>query len=99
MPRKKGTNYWGEKQEALIHQWMSATTQQEFTRIYEALQPSVNWMVNQIMQKYFNVPPSRWKELQQDTVNHIFLRLRYYYDKDTKKSFSYCGTISRNYMH
>jgi len=99
MPRKKGTNYWGEKQEELVLRWIAASTEKEHLEIYNLLTPSLNHMVGQIMQRYFSVPASRYKELQQDCITHIYMRLKDYYDSQHQKSFSYCGTIARNYLH
>jgi len=97
MPRQKGTNYWGDKQEALCCQWISASTQQQYTHIYEALSGSINYMVGQIMQRYFTVNQSIYKDVMTETVNHVFMRLSKY--KCNGKSYSFCGTVARNYIH
>lgn len=96
--KPKGHKYWSEKQERLCCEWLTASTQQEYTRIYNAIIPAMNFLVNSIMQRYFSVNPSEQLVLQNDVITFIFLRLQKY-EPDKAKAYSFCGTIAKNHMH
>lgn len=91
--------YWGEAQEKLCRQWLSASTAQEQSRIYNALLPKLNEMAVQIMGRYFSVPSQRQTELKQDCVEEVFLKLKLYNpDKGRSGSYNFCGMIIKHYL-
>lgn len=94
----RGKIYWGEKQEALCRQWLTANTEIEKTAIYKALQPQLNTMVETIMQRYFSVPYARQSELKQDCITDVFIKL-HRYNPQVSKSYSYCSMLIKHYIH
>ena len=94
----RGKIYWGDKQEALCRQWLTANTEIEKTAIYKALQPQLNTMVETIMQRYFSVPYARQSELKQDCITDVFIKL-HRYNPQVSKSYSYCSMLIKHYIH
>lgn len=97
---KRGHKYWSIKQEQLCLQWVSATTQSEFTRIHNALLPQLNHMCELIMQRYFSIPASQHTDLKRDTVQEVFLKLKKYQpNRGAAGSYSFCSMIIKHYLH
>jgi len=97
-PKPKGYLYWSAKDEILCAKWVTATTQQEYTRIYNALLGTMNHLVGNIMRRYFHVPPHKQMEVLHDVVIWVFLKLDRY-DSSRQKAYTFCGTVAKNHMH
>jgi hypothetical protein len=98
---KRGHQYWGEKQELLCQQWVSAATQQEFTKIHGALLPQLNQMCEMIMNRYFHVPTAqRQSELKKDAIQELFIKLKHYQvGKSKSGAYSFCGMVIKHFLY
>jgi len=98
----RGKQYWGEKQERLCQQWLSADTKQQF-QIYKGLLPALNQMSEMIMNRYFAVPTSqRQTELKKDAIQELFLKLHLYHPDKVKNkngAYSFCSMIIKHYFY
>ena len=90
--------YWGEREELLCKQWLTATTQIEFTAIYKALQTPLNKMAESIMRKYFAVPASKQDEMLDDCKQEVFIKLNRF-NPQISKSYSFCSMVIKHYLH
>lgn len=90
-----GNHYWKEeKNKELITAWRTADRKQQFI-IYNKLYTNVYYMTNSILQRYFTMNYNQ-DMIIKDCLNHLFLNLHNY--KPPKSTFSYCGTIIKNYL-
>jgi len=99
---KRGEKYWGEAQELLCQQWLTADTKQQY-QIYNALLPKLNRMVELIGNRYFSIATSqRLSELKKDAIQEVFLKLKLYHQNKVKNkngAYSFCGMIIKHYLH
>jgi hypothetical protein len=95
----KKENYWTDKHERLCEEWTQATTQKEYSRIYEELYPALKRMAHIILKRYFAVPFHMEDETEIDAIQETFLKL-HLYEKERGKSgaYTFCSLIiKRNY--
>ena len=89
--------YWKQEQEELCKQWLSATTEIEYTRIYNALVSSVNKVAEIVLNRYFSVPVWQQQlEIRNDAVQHFFLKLKDF-KPETGTAYSYVGLICKHF--
>lgn len=92
-------NYWNEKHEALCQALkVSGISQIEISRIFKALQPALREMAENIMQRYFSIPVARQREIIEDLMLFVFMKIISHYDVN-RKAYSFCGTVIRNRCH
>lgn len=93
-------NYWNDKHEQLCKQWLSASTQVQYSHIHDLLLPALNHMAERIMNRYFAIPSQRQTELKRDAVQEVFLNLhKYNPDKSSSGSYNFCGMIIKHYLY
>lgn len=97
---RKGNTYWKEEIHGLLcKQWLSATTQSEYTKIHNALRPTLNYMGELILNRYFSVPNSgKQLELKKDAINFLFLRMKEF-KPDKGTAYNFCGMIIKRYYY
>lgn len=97
---KRGNHYWGEKQENLVLAWVSATTENEFTRIYGELLPALNFMGELILNRYFTVPYHRQTQIKKEAIQEVFLKLKQYNPKkvvNKNGGYSFCSLLIKHF--
>jgi hypothetical protein len=97
---KRGHNYWNEKHEDLVLAWTTATTQSEYTRIYNDLKPALNFMAELILNRYFSCPFHQQNEMKADAVQHCFLLMKKYHPSKVRNkngAYSFCGMILKHF--
>ena len=92
-------NYWNDKQQKLCEQLVTATTQQEYTKIYNELYTGLRLLVEYIMYRYYSIPISRKYEVRDDVMNLVYMKVIEYYNPERQKAFTFCGTVARNRLY
>jgi len=96
---KRGNQYWNTKHEDLCKAWLSATTEIQYTRIHNALRPTLNYMGELVLNRYFSVPnASQQAELKKDAVNFLFIRMKEF-KPDKGTAYNFCGMILKRYFY
>lgn len=96
---KKGHKYWTSKHEDLCKQWLSATTEIQYTRIHNDLRTTLNYMGELILNRYYaGLNASQQSELKQDAINFLFLRLKDF-NPEKGTAYNFCGMILKRYYY
>ena len=96
---KRGNQYWNTKHEDLCKAWLSATTEIQYTRIHNDLRPTLNYMGELILNRYFSVPnASQQLELKKDAINFLFLRMKDF-KPEKGTGYNFCGMIIKRYYY
>lgn len=88
--------YWKDKHQVLVEKWLTADTREEF-RIYSDLSPALNMLVDQITQRYFNIPMTKKADLKLQCITHVLISIKSKYDPTKQKAYTYLGTAIRNW--
>ena len=95
---KKNNIYFGQNEEDLILQYISADTREEKEELYKKVEPIFKKMIESIIRRYkLYVPDESFQEIYDDTFSFLLTKL----DKFTpgrSKAYSYYGTIAKNYL-
>lgn len=96
---RKGHNYFTSKHQDLCKQWLTATTEIQYTRIHNELRTTLNYMGELILNRYYaGLNASQQSELKQDAVNFLFLRLKDF-NPEKGTAYNYCGMILKRYYY
>jgi hypothetical protein len=88
--------YWKENiNKELCNEFTTADTKRQL-EIYNKLKLPLFNICNSLCQKYFSIGTTRRDEMIKDTINHVFLTLKFY--KYPMSSFTYCSVVAKNYM-
>lgn len=98
--QKKDRNYYGVDQEKAVVMFLDATTVEEREKIYrEFLQEPINKMIESIIRTYKLYRQSyEFNDLHADTLSFLMTKFDKFKPEKGKRSFSYFGTICKNYL-
>jgi hypothetical protein len=98
--QKKDRNYYGEDQEKAVVMFLDAKTVEEREKIYrEYLQEPINKMIESIIRTYKLYRQSyEFNDLHADTLSFLMTKFDKFKPEKGKRSFSYFGTICKNYL-
>lgn len=102
MPRKKkDKEYYGPKEEAAVVAFLNATTHSEKEKIYrEQLSEPINKMIESIIRTYKLYRQSYdFNDLHADTLSFLITKFDKFKPERGNKSFSYFGTVCKNYLY
>lgn len=96
-PKKK---YYDVEEEEAVIEFINAETREERSRIYnDKLKKPIDKMIVSIIRRYklyrYNYS---FRELHHDTLSHLLSKFEKFDPSANKKSYSYFGTICRNYL-
>ena len=96
---KKGV-YWKKEQEDLCILWNNTgNTQNDYTRIYLKLEPSVSKVAEIILHRYFqSLPWSYEVEIKKDAIQHFFLKLNDFNPK-AGTAYNFAGTLIKHFFY
>lgn len=96
---KRGNLYWTNRHEELVKQWLSATTEIQYTRIHNDLRTTLNHMGELILNRYYaGLNSSQQTELKQDAINFLFLKFREF-NPEKGTAYNFCGMILKRYYY
>ena len=97
---KKDRNYYGVEQEKAVILFLNATSTEEKEKIYRTyLQEPINTMIESIIRTYKLYRQSyEFEDIHGDTLSFLITKFDKFKPDKGAKSFSYFGTICRNYL-
>lgn len=99
--KPKGDNnniYFGQTEEDLILQYISAETKEEKERLYVEVGPIFKKLIESIIRRYkLFVPDESFQEIFDDTLSFLLTKLEKF-TPGKYKAYSYYGTICKNYL-
>lgn len=103
MPQKKSKNkkkYFDTDEEIAVKLFLSATTQEERTIIYnDRLKSSIDKMISSIIRRYkLYRKDMAFEEIHNDTHSFLITKIDKFNPSKGKKAYSYLGTICKNYL-
>jgi hypothetical protein len=98
--QKKDRNYYGVDQEKAVIMFLDAKTVEEREKIYRThLQEPINKMIESIIRTYKLYRQSyEFNDLHADTLSFLMTKFDKFKPEKGKRSFSYFGTICKNYL-
>lgn len=101
--RKPGTKrkgYFYEKEEQAVVDYLNTTDEKVKNDIYNRyLHPAFSKMVESIINRYKLYPPDEsFQETFEDTISFLMTKIDKFDVSKGCKSYSYCGTICKNYL-
>ena len=99
-PSGKRKGYWYEDEENAFLEYLSASTKDEKDRIFnEKLLTAFTKMTESIIRRYNLYPPDEtFQETFDDTMSFLMTKIENFNPESGYKSYSYCGTIIKNYL-
>lgn len=99
-PSGKRKGYWYEDEENAFLEYLSASTKEEKDRIFnEKLLTAFTKMTESIIRRYNLYPPDEtFQETFDDTMSFLMTKIENFNPESGYKSYSYCGTIIKNYL-
>lgn len=99
-PSGKRKGYWYEDEENAFLEYLSASTKDEKERIFnEKLLTAFTKMTESIIRRYNLYPPDEsFQETFDDTMSFLMTKIENFNPESGYKSYSYCGTIIKNYL-
>ena len=99
-PSKERKGYFYEKQEQAVVDYISTDDEKEKNRIFNAtLKPAFTKMIESIIRRYNLYPPDEeFQETFDDTMSFLITKIHNFNPNSGYKSYSYCGTIIKNYL-
>lgn len=99
-PSKDKKGYWYAEQEQAFKDFLSASTHAEKEKIFnEMLKPAFTRMTESIIRRYNLYPPSEsFQDTFDDTMSFLMTKIDNFKPDKGYKSYSYCGTIIKNYL-
>jgi hypothetical protein len=99
-PSGKRKGYWYEDEEKALLEYLSASTKDEKDRIFnEKLLTAFTKMTESIIRRYNLYPPDEtFQETFDDTMSFLMTKIENFNPESGYKSYSYCGTIIKNYL-
>ena len=98
--KKKNKNYYGPEQEEAVVRFLEAETDYERQKIYrEELRAPIDKLIENIIRTYRLYRPSyEFEDLHSDTLSFLITKFDKFKPEKGKKSYSYFGTICKNYL-
>lgn len=82
-----------------VKQWLSATTEIQYTRIHNELRTTLNYMGELVLNRYYaGLNSSQQLELKQDAINFLFLRMKDF-KPEKGTGYNFCGMILKRYYY
>lgn len=99
-PSGKRKGYWYEDEESAFLEYLSASTKDEKEKIFnEKLLTAFTKMTESIIRRYNLYPPDEtFQETFDDTMSFLMTKIENFNPESGYKSYSYCGTIIKNYL-
>lgn len=99
-PGKARKGYWHEEEENAFVDYLKADTKEEKEKIFkEKLLGPFTKMTESIIRRYNLYPPDEYfKETFDDTMSFLMTKIENFKPESGYKSYSYCGTIIKNYL-
>lgn len=99
-PSKIRKGYWHEEEENAFIKYISIDDEIEKEKIFnEILKPAFTKMTESIIRRYNLYPPDEdFQETFDDTMSFLMTKMHNFNPESGYKSFSYCGTIIKNYL-
>ena len=99
-PSGKRKGYWYEDEENAFLEYLSASTKDEKDKIFnEKLLTAFTKMTESIIRRYNLYPPDEsFQETFDDTMSFLMTKIENFNPESGYKSYSYCGTIIKNYL-
>ena len=99
-PGKVKKGYWHEEEETAFVEYLNAETKEEKDVIFnEKLLPAFTKMTESIIRRYNLYPPDEcFQETFDDTMSFLMTKIENFKPDSGYKSYSYCGTIIKNYL-
>jgi len=100
MVNKKNKNYYDIDQEQAVLLFLKSKSNEERTKIYrEHLQDPINKMIEIIIRRYKLERKSEdFPDIHADALSFLMTKFDKFKPERNKKSYSYFGTICRNYL-
>jgi len=100
MEKKVSKNYYDVDQEKAVLLFLEAKSVEERTKIYrEYLMKPIEKMIESIIRKYHLERKSyEFNDLQTDCLSFLMTKFDKFKPEKNKKSYSYFGTICKNYL-
>lgn len=97
---KKKKNYYGEEQEKAVVDFLNSNSTEEKERIYRThLQEPINTLIESIIRTYKLYRQSyEFTDIHTDTLSFLITKFDKFKPEKGNKSYSYFGTICRNYL-
>lgn len=97
---KASKNYYDVNQEKAVLLFLEAETAEEKTRIYrEYLHKPIDTMIESIIRRYKLYRKTyEFNDLHADALGFLMTKFHKFKPEKNKKSFSYFGTIAKNYL-
>jgi len=99
-PGKNRKGYWYEEQEEGFKEYLKCDNKDEKERIFNSiLKPAFTKMAESIIRRYNLYPPDEsFQETFDDTMSFLMTKIENFNPESGYKSYSYCGTIIKNYL-
>ena len=99
-PSGKRKGYFYEEQEQAVIDYINETDEKKKNEIYnKVLYPALCKMVESIINRYKLYPPDEeFKETFDDTISFLMTKIDHFDPSKGYKSYSYCGTVCKNYL-
>jgi hypothetical protein len=98
--KPKTTNYFAEREENAVREYLTATTFEEKNKIYnEFLKFPLDKMISSIIRRYkLYRKDMSYDEIHVDTHSFLMTKIDKFKPSKEKKAYSYFGTICKNYL-
>jgi hypothetical protein len=98
--KPKTTNYFAEREENAVREYLTATTFEEKNKIYnEFLKFPLDKMISSIIRRYkLYRKDMSYDEIHIDTHSFLMTKIDKFKPSKEKKAYSYFGTICKNYL-
>ncbi len=99
-PSANRKGYWYEEQEEGFKQYIKCEDAIEKEKIFNTiLRPAFTKMTESIIRRYNLYPPDEsFQETFDDTMSFLMTKIEKFKPESGYKSYSYCGTIIKNYL-
>jgi len=100
MIKPKNKNYYDIDQESAVLLFLKSKSNEERTKIYrEYLQEPINKMIEIIIRRYkLERKLDQFEDIHADALSFLMTKFDKFEPERNKKSYSYFGTICRNYL-
>lgn len=98
--KPKTTNYFAEREENAVREYLTATTFEEKNKIYnEFLKFPLDKMISSIIRRYkLYRKDMSYDDIHVDTHSFLMTKIDKFKPSKEKKAYSYFGTICKNYL-
>lgn len=99
-PSKNRKGYWYEEQEEGFKEFLKEEDPVEREKIFnDTLRPAFTKMAESIIRRYNLYPPGEtFQDTFDDTMSFLMTKIGNFRPESGYKSYSYCGTIIKNYL-